>query len=132
LFYMWIMFFFSSRRRHTRWPRDWSSDVCSSDLLLGRADVVIDVLEVDLVQVAAPLREGTREEVVERLVAELAHPVRLVLVLGDRLDNLVGDAASGLEEVVLGLVRVGEAVLVLVADLLDGLGLSRQPSSPPV
>src|SRR5207253_3853835 len=26
------VFFFSSRRRHTRWPRDWSSDVCSSDL----------------------------------------------------------------------------------------------------
>src|SRR5439155_7911942 len=26
-------FFFSSRRRHTSWPRDWSSDVCSSDLL---------------------------------------------------------------------------------------------------
>src|SRR5690625_7226923 len=26
------MFFLSSRRRHTRWPRDWSSDVCSSDL----------------------------------------------------------------------------------------------------
>src|SRR5690625_6622460 len=23
-----IRFFFSSRRRHTRWPRDWSSDVC--------------------------------------------------------------------------------------------------------
>src|SRR5207253_7674863 len=27
--------FFSSRRRHTRWPRDWSSDVCSSDLNQG-------------------------------------------------------------------------------------------------
>src|SRR6266508_3074455 len=27
-----MVFFFSSRRRHTRWPRDWSSDVCSSDL----------------------------------------------------------------------------------------------------
>src|SRR6266508_6208876 len=27
-----IFFFFSSRRRHTRGPRDWSSDVCSSDL----------------------------------------------------------------------------------------------------
>src|SRR5439155_11162402 len=26
------LFFFSSRGRHTRWPRDWSSDVCSSDL----------------------------------------------------------------------------------------------------
>src|SRR5699024_11363007 len=28
-------FFFSSRRRHTRSKRDWSSDVCSSDLTLG-------------------------------------------------------------------------------------------------
>src|SRR5699024_11655220 len=28
-----IMFFFSSRRRHTRSKRDWSSDVCSSDFL---------------------------------------------------------------------------------------------------
>src|SRR5690606_15425643 len=28
-----IFFFFSSRRRHTRFSRDWSSDVCSSDLI---------------------------------------------------------------------------------------------------
>src|SRR5207302_4548541 len=29
----WLFFFFfSSRRRHTRFSRDWSSDVCSSDL----------------------------------------------------------------------------------------------------
>src|SRR5690606_40725112 len=27
-----VFFFFSSRRRHTRFSRDWSSDVCSSDL----------------------------------------------------------------------------------------------------
>src|SRR2546422_8564005 len=31
-----VIFFFSSRRRHTRCSRDWSSDVCSSDLLTGR------------------------------------------------------------------------------------------------
>src|SRR5690625_5516628 len=30
---LFFFFFFSSRRRHTRWPRDWSSDVCSSDLV---------------------------------------------------------------------------------------------------
>src|SRR5690606_39374957 len=29
------LFFFSSRRRHTRFSRDWSSDVCSSDLQSG-------------------------------------------------------------------------------------------------
>src|SRR5699024_11740197 len=28
-----LFFFFSSRRRHTRSKRDWSSDVCSSDLI---------------------------------------------------------------------------------------------------
>src|SRR3989338_2162898 len=31
---LWVkmIFFFASRRRHTRWNCDWSSDVCSSDL----------------------------------------------------------------------------------------------------
>src|SRR3989449_7377404 len=33
-------FFFSSRRRHTRCSRDWSSDVCSSDLNDTRATLV--------------------------------------------------------------------------------------------
>src|SRR5690606_22348605 len=33
LAFIHLEFFFSSRRRHTRFSRDWSSDVCSSDLL---------------------------------------------------------------------------------------------------
>src|SRR2546422_5802938 len=33
-----FFFFFSSRRRHTRCSRDWSSDVCSSDLILFKVD----------------------------------------------------------------------------------------------
>src|SRR5690625_5569309 len=40
------MFFFSSRRRHTRWPRDWSSDVCSSDLDRPVEDVVIEKVSI--------------------------------------------------------------------------------------
>src|SRR5207245_6433012 len=35
-------FFFSSRRRHTRCYRDWSSDVCSSDLHVECEHVVVD------------------------------------------------------------------------------------------
>src|SRR5256886_16900764 len=31
-----VFFFFSSRRRHTRFDCDWSSDVCSSDLIRKR------------------------------------------------------------------------------------------------
>src|SRR5690606_39460902 len=37
------MFFFSSRRRHTMFSRDWSSDVCSSDLRRYRRDWVVDM-----------------------------------------------------------------------------------------
>src|SRR5207245_3459014 len=49
-------FFFSSRRRHTRCYRDWSSDVCSSDLSLGQVFPVQEVLlvKIDLGQVLPP------------------------------------------------------------------------------
>src|SRR5699024_11494017 len=44
-----FFFFFSSRRRHTRSKRDWSSDVCSSDLLLlsnkGRVFSIDEIYE---------------------------------------------------------------------------------------
>src|SRR5207253_7163922 len=46
-----FFFFFSSRRRHTRWPRDWSSDVCSSDLLALRNQRVAD----DVAPLARPV-----------------------------------------------------------------------------
>src|ERR1022692_2739693 len=39
-FTMYVSFFFSSRRRHTRLQGDWSSDVCSSDL--DQCAVVVD------------------------------------------------------------------------------------------
>src|SRR3712207_8339884 len=38
------VFFFASRRRHTRYWRDWSSDVCSSDL--GRVPPPVEVHDV--------------------------------------------------------------------------------------
>src|SRR6266536_3897300 len=42
-----LIFFFSSRRRHTRSTRDWSSDVCSSDLQHGLLARVRDVEAVE-------------------------------------------------------------------------------------
>src|SRR2546427_1180990 len=39
---MCLFFFFSSRRRHTRFDCDWSSDVCSSDLVPAVAYIDID------------------------------------------------------------------------------------------
>src|SRR5690606_9565044 len=37
----YCVFFFSSRRRHTRFSRDWSSDVCSSDLRKGEIEKLL-------------------------------------------------------------------------------------------
>src|SRR5256884_9365062 len=51
-----MFFFFSSRRRHTRCSRDWSSDVCSSDLPLMPLDFVIDRL--DALPATRALAEG--------------------------------------------------------------------------
>ena len=38
-----FFFFFSSRRRHTRLVRDWSSDVCSSDLRIVRSCLILAI-----------------------------------------------------------------------------------------
>src|SRR5256885_11188164 len=54
LFCIGFVFFFSSRRRHTRLQGDWSSDVCSSDLdrgaLLRIEDPVGDTLSFDYIE----------------------------------------------------------------------------------
>src|SRR3712207_9365996 len=55
--YVYLLFFFSSRRRHTRYWRDWSSDVCSSDLCVmqtspSRGAVIFPVCGV----IRSPLR----------------------------------------------------------------------------
>src|SRR5690606_5505580 len=47
-----FFFFFSSRRRHTRFSRDWSSDVCSSDLVDQNSDGVIN--DMDKVNLGDP------------------------------------------------------------------------------
>src|SRR5436305_11558100 len=53
-----VFFFFSSRRRHTRCGRDWSSDVCSSDLC-ETAGVLGSVIE--LIETYAELLPGEGE-----------------------------------------------------------------------
>src|SRR5207253_7412863 len=71
----------SSRRRHTRWPRDWSSDVCSSDLSSatngrGRAvcpDAALRHLRPRAVRRAAARRSVLRPE--ERPVPDGRQPL---------------------------------------------------------
>src|SRR6266498_5151877 len=68
-------FFFSSRRRHTRCGRDWSSDVCSSDLARAGRAAVAHLVEL-AADDAAVHRHG-RAETVAALATLAAAPVGL-------------------------------------------------------
>src|SRR3712207_8860418 len=66
-------FFFSSRRRHTRYWRDWSSDVCSSDLQ-ERWDVIPGAETPE--QIEQRVRAG-----LDRIVAETGPDAAAVVVV---------------------------------------------------
>src|SRR5205807_7492849 len=68
-------FFFSSRRRHTRLQGDWSSDVCSSDLLVAIKELL---KRVDVETLSVELREKMRHET--SLQKKLKHTKRLKVV----------------------------------------------------
>src|SRR2546422_7996237 len=70
------IFFFSSRRRHTRCSRDWSSDVCSSDLALQGAQLVI-------VPSASPARGTGMDEEGIRLPASVVRWERILRGIAD-------------------------------------------------
>src|SRR5439155_10672522 len=71
-------FFFSSRRRHTSWPRDWSSDVCSSDLRTRSI-------------ARSVLRHRATERAIDRVLHPLEDLVDDVLVLLEELPARCGD-----------------------------------------
>src|SRR6266700_6930948 len=109
---MFIFFFFSSRRRHTRFSRDWSSDVCSSDLrtaaqfmaqlienLLMLAQLTQSELRrerVDLTRLAhasvARLKGNQPERQIEIVVADGLFAHGDGRLLGIAFDNLLGNA----------------------------------------
>src|SRR2546429_7337939 len=77
-------FFFSSRRRHTRCSRDWSSDVCSSDLLFSGGNL-------NLAKLAIPVL----------VLGIVAQAVLVVQFVGDLVESSFefGDAANFQHEI---------------------------------
>src|SRR5690349_23742767 len=81
-------FFFSSRRRHTRSLRDWSSDVCSSDLAAERiADLVGEIRRHPAQQLQARLPRELPVLLRDRLLQLADRPVRLTQTLRGLVDR---------------------------------------------
>src|SRR3712207_7823658 len=80
--------FFSSRRRHTRYWRDWSSDVCSSDLvaLSPSQETTADTLSRTPEPTCGEVTTGTPSEAFEQLSEE----VRELREMADREERRVG------------------------------------------
>src|SRR2546430_10628116 len=70
-----LLFFFSSRRRHTRFDCDWSSDVCSSDLRGGVAAVYVESNSFYRIVTADEALHVLVEPRVDSLLAQLRHHV---------------------------------------------------------
>src|SRR5690349_23989145 len=65
-FFIFFFFFFSSRRRHTRSLRDWSSDVCSSDLAIGAPSSSLASSSPPIAGSPEPTGHGTRDSLLEQ------------------------------------------------------------------
>src|SRR5699024_11327008 len=70
-----FFFFFSSRRRHTRSKRDWSSDVCSSDLIVicdgFVGNIVLKTMEGSVLSLFKKLKEAMMSSTKSKLGALL-------------------------------------------------------------
>src|SRR5215203_4160464 len=147
-----FFFFFSSRRRHTRYWRDWSSDVCSSDLAAaGIRNIGIVVGDTEA-EIRAAVGDGSKWGATITYIPQdaprgLAHAVLIsepfigrdpfVMYLGDNLLN------KGITAFVETFVREGPAAQILltrvpdpqmfgVAELVDGrvVRLVEKPQEP--
>src|SRR2546422_5284021 len=74
-----MCFFFSSRRRHTRCSRDWSSDVCSSDLI-GTIEPAHENLAVEIIEnaISAATKDPRFRPVEEEELPELVVSVDIL------------------------------------------------------
>src|SRR3712207_5430007 len=124
-----LLFFFSSRRRHTRYWRDWSSDVCSSDLV---PNIVFEVVaggalaSLVVPMLAGGIATGDREQV-RRTASALLGWTLLVLT---PLAVLVAVLAEPIARLLLGggaeaQVDVAARLLVVFAPqvVLYGIGI---------
>src|SRR2546422_2955730 len=82
-----VFFFFSSRRRHTRCSRDWSSDVCSSDLASWDLDVFGGIRHT--VQARGALADVAQEDLRDVQVSLTAEVARAYFELRGAQEQLL-------------------------------------------
>src|SRR5699024_12157199 len=96
-----FLFFFSSRRRHTRSKRDWSSDVCSSDLENGIELTFTNEIERDIVCLDPDRMEQVLTNLIDNALGHTGKDGAVhvtIRSLQDKLHIEVEDNGSGIKE----------------------------------
>src|SRR2546427_9035210 len=99
-------FFFSSRRRHTRFDCEWSSDVCSSDLgietdvfhQISTAWLALQDIDYGVIVIDRGLPDGDGLQLVQRLRAAGRSTPCLMLTARDALSDRVGGLEAGADD----------------------------------
>src|SRR2546429_6462942 len=103
-------FFFSSRRRHTRCSRDWSSDVCSSDLIERQLrDTMRErgLTHIQILPEDRPSANPTTEQVIRVFNSRARH---LLLSKNGNLVQAFSEPLSPIQEQVLSLLSISPSV----------------------
>src|SRR5438309_6933638 len=117
-----FFFFFSSRRRHTRWNCDWSSDVCSSDLILEAQRCHVAILGIPAMDTVKEVkRAGLPEDVAlitatiprERIVLAQTPQVFEAAILREAFARATADGFTASDEAAL-VERLGHNVHVVL------------------
>src|SRR5258705_4697241 len=125
-----FFFFFSSRRRHTRCLSDWSSDVCSSDLILVRG------LHVRAVLVGENFHFGHKQAGNVALLRELGarHGFAVEIIPPVALDGEIVSSTAIRREIASGSLTHAARLLgrpfVLTGEIVPGTGTGRRFTFP--
>src|SRR3712207_6703886 len=130
IFYIFFFFFFSSRRRHTIYWRDWSSDVCSSDLFKAMENSRLAEL---LAASGAKLGASDRAEIRGLLSGSGAAEdklARLAPSVADQVDRVVREAFVHAFDGAMLLCMAVSLAGALAALLVAGKTPPPQPAGP--
>src|SRR5207249_5355656 len=97
-----VDFFFSSRRRHTRSKRDWSSDVCSSDLVRHLVKEERNQFTIEAMSTEAVTTSEIEGEILDRASVQSSLRKQLGLATDERR---VRPAERGIAEMMVELYR---------------------------
>src|SRR5690625_3505265 len=109
-----VLFFFSSRRRHTRWPRDWSSDVCSSDLIQELSDQY--GLRVDPRAKIRDISVGMQQRVE---ILKTLYRGANVIILDEPTTMLTPQEINELFDILQSLVNEGKSIILITHKLKE-------------